>query len=91
MSLHRVSWAELLLNRLDAISELLDDQRYAEARDQLYGRRWLAGLEVEGVPTEALRWAQQWIDTAFDSLSEPHLDPALARNALLQVRRVLTR
>ncbi|MBW3630754.1 MAG: response regulator [Gemmatimonadetes bacterium] len=84
------STASLLLNRLDSIAELIDQDRYADAREKLRGPRWLEDLDVQGIPLPVLKRAQQWIDTGHDALAGPDLDVGLARNALLQVRRVIS-
>ena len=81
---------ESLLSRIDAVSELIDDERYWEARSALFGRRWADDLDLSAVPADALAKAQQWLGGACDALSGHDLDPQLASNYLLQARRALT-
>jgi hypothetical protein len=81
---------ESLLSRIDAVSELIDDERYWEARSALFGRRWAQDLDLSGVPAGALAKAQQWLDGACDALSGHDVDPGVASNYLLQARRALT-
>lgn len=83
------SGARSLLNRLDAVSGLVDDERYWEARGALYGKRWTEDVDVSGVPAELLKKAQQFVDAAADELSGHDVNPHLARNYLLQARRAL--
>lgn len=79
----------LLLQRLDRIAELIDSERYADAREKLRGTRWLMDVDVATIPGQVLKRAQQWVDTGHDALSGSDLDFSLARNALLQARRVI--
>ncbi|MBW3631283.1 MAG: response regulator [Gemmatimonadetes bacterium] len=79
-----------LLNSLDSIAELIDLERFAEARERLRGRRWLADTDVRHVPPQIVTRVQQWIDTGHEALCGSDLDIGLARNTLLQARRVIT-
>jgi DNA-binding response OmpR family regulator len=81
--------AAVLLKRLDSIAQLIDEERYPDARDRLRGDRWRADLDLRGIPADVLKRAQQWVDTGYDALAGFHVDAALALNALLQVRRLL--
>ena len=81
---------ESLLSRIDAVSELIDHERYWEARSALFERRWADDLDLSGVPADALERAQQWLGGACDALSGHDRDPQLASNYLLQARRALT-
>ena len=86
----RTGATESLLSRIDAVSELIDEERYWEARSALFGKRWADDLDLSDVPPEALQKAQQWLGGACDALSGHDLDPHLASNYLLQARRALT-
>ena len=86
----RVGATESLLSRIDAVSELIDDERYWEARSALFGKRWADDLDLSAVPPDALAKAQQWLGGACDALSGHDRDPNLASNYLLQARRALT-
>jgi hypothetical protein len=82
--------AKSLLSRLDAVSGLVDDERYWEARGALYGKRWRQDLDLSGLAPEVLEKAQQFVDAACDELAGHDVNPHLARTYLLQARRVLT-
>jgi len=82
--------AKSLLSRLDAVSGLVDDERYWEARGALYGKRWREDLDLSALPPEVLEKAQQFVDAACDELTRHDVNPHLARTYLLQARRVLT-
>jgi hypothetical protein len=86
----RVGAMESLLSRIDAVSELIDDERYWEARSALFERRWADDLDLSTLPADALAKAQQWLGGACDALSGHDRDPQLASNYLLQARRALT-
>ena len=86
----RTRAAESLLSRIDAVSTLIDEERYWEARSALFGQRWAEDLDLSGVPPDALAKAQQWLGGACDALSGHDRDPTLASNYLLQARRALT-
>lgn len=84
------SGAKSLLSRLDAVSGLVDDERYWEARGALYGKRWTEDVDLSAVPPDLLMKAQQFVDAAADELSGHDVNPHLARTYLLQARRILT-
>lgn len=81
--------AELLLARVDSIGDLIERDRFAEAREALNGRKWLGEVETGDLPPELIRRAQQWIDAGHDALGGSEPDAMLARNILIQLRRVL--
>ena len=82
--------AASLLNRLDAVSELVDQERYWEARGALSGKRWTEDLDLADVPPPLLEKAQQFVNAACDELTGHDVNPQIARNYLLQARRALT-
>jgi hypothetical protein len=82
--------AEILLQRADSIADLVDGGRYADARGELNGKRWLAHVDTDALPAEVLDRAQQWIDAAYDALSGSNPDARHAHHILLQLRRVIT-
>lgn len=86
----RTRAAESLLSRIDAVSTLIDEERFWEARSALFGRRWAEDLDLTDIAPEALAKAEQWLGGACDALSGHDLDPQLASNYLLQARRSLT-
>ena len=47
--------AELLLSRIDAVSTLIDEERYWEARSVLFGKTWAEDLDLSLIDPEALR------------------------------------
>ena len=81
--------AVTLLDRLDAISVLIDEGKLLRASEALAGRRWLAGVDLRGVPDAPLKRAQQWIDAAHDTLHSPPIDVHLLQTILLEARRAL--
>ncbi|MBW3627943.1 MAG: hypothetical protein KY464_01480 [Gemmatimonadetes bacterium] len=81
--------AALLLDRLDAISVLIEEGKFLRASEALTGRRWLEGVNLTGVPEGPLRRAQQWIDAAHDTLHSPPIDVHLLQTILLEARRSL--
>ena len=81
--------AQVLLQRLDSVAELVDDGRYWKASEALFGRRWLDEVDLTGIPTLPLKRAQQWIDAAYDSLRVPDVDVHLVQRLLLEARRAL--
>jgi hypothetical protein len=81
---------ESLLGRLDAVSGLVDDERYWDARGALYGKRWTEDLDLSQVPTDVLSRAQQFVDAACDELTGHDVNANLVRNYLFQARRALT-
>ena len=86
----RGAGADSLLSRLDAVSALVDDERYWEARGAIAGKRWTADLDLSDVPPPLLEKAQQFVDAACDELTGHDVNPQMARNYLLQARRALT-
>jgi hypothetical protein len=83
--------AVAILNRLDAVSSLVDEGKYWKASEALYGRRWLDDLDLTGVPTSPLKHAQQWIDAAHDALRTHDVDVHLVQHLLLEARRAIAR
>ena len=81
---------ESLLVRLDAVSGLVDDERYWEARGALFGKRWRDDLDLSQVPTDVLSKAQEFVDAACTELTAHDVNPNLVRNYLFQARRALT-
>ena len=81
---------ESLLRRLDAVSGLVDDERYWDARGALYGKRWTDDLDLATIPVGVLEKAQQFVDAACDELTGHDVNPNLVRNYLFQARRALT-
>jgi hypothetical protein len=81
--------AASLLSRIDAASELIDEGKYWKASELLYGKRWLDGIDLTGVPEIPLKRAQQWIDAAHDILRSSDIDVHLLQTILLEARRAL--
>lgn len=79
-----------LIERLDAAATFIEEKEYLKARERLYGRRWLTNVDVDGVPIEVLKRAQQWIDATHDALTGSDPDVSLARNTLFEARRVIS-
>ena len=81
---------ESLLRRLDAVSNLVDEERYWQARDALYGERWTEDLDLPDVPPAVLSKAKGFVDAAWYELTAQEVNPNLVRNYIFQARRALT-
>ena len=86
----KVGAEESLLNRIDAVSTLIDEERYWEARSALFDGKWAVDLDLTLVRPDRLAKAQQFLGAACDALSGHDLDPLLASNFLFKARRSLT-
>ena len=85
------SVAATMLNRIDAVSLLIDEGKYWKASEALYGERWLDGLDLSAVPPGPRKGAQQWINAAHDVLRSGDVDRELVESLLLEARRALAR
>ena len=79
----------MLLSRLDSVAALVDERKYAKAREALSERRWLEDVDLSTVPTAPLKRAQQWIDAAYDAVGYRDVDVQLVQRLLLEARRAL--